>query len=65
MNEKANPNGSYKNIAGVTNESGNVLGMMPHPERCCESVLGGTDGRVIFESVIASLKTGQYTRDPI
>ena len=65
VNEKANPNGSYKNIAGVTNESGNVLGMMPHPERCCESVLGGTDGRVIFESVIASLKTGQYTRDPI
>ena len=56
-NEKANPNGSYRNIAGVTNEAGNVLGMMPHPERCCETILGGTDGRVIFESIIASLKT--------
>ena len=56
-NEKANPNGSSRNIAGVTNEAGNVLGMMPHPERCCETILGGTDGRVIFESIIASLKT--------
>jgi phosphoribosylformylglycinamidine synthase len=62
VNEIANPNGSYRNIAGVTNKAGNVLGMMPHPERCCETVLGGTDGRVIFESIISSLKTGQYIR---
>ena len=48
----ANPNGSLKNIAGITNAAGNVLGMMPHPERCCESLLGGEDGKVIFQSII-------------
>lgn len=47
-----NPNGSTYNIAGICNEKGNVLGMMPHPERCCEKVLGGEDGRIIFESVL-------------
>ncbi|HCK14683.1 TPA: phosphoribosylformylglycinamidine synthase I [Candidatus Poribacteria bacterium] len=47
-----NPNGSINNIAGVTNQEGNVLGMMPHPERCCDSLLGGTDGKLIFGSVI-------------
>ena len=47
----ANPNGSLGNIAGVVNVEGNVLGMMPHPERCCEALMGGTDGKVIFESV--------------
>jgi phosphoribosylformylglycinamidine synthase len=47
-----NPNGSINNIAGVTNEEGNVLGMMPHPERCCDSLLGGTDGKLIFGSVV-------------
>ena len=51
----ANPNGSLANIAGITNARGNVLGMMPHPERCCESVLGGEDGKYIFESLINSL----------
>src|SRR5256885_868890 len=40
----ANPNGSLANIAGVTNETGNVVGLMPHPERCVEALLGGTDG---------------------
>ena len=50
--EEANPNGSLGNIAGIVNREGNVLGMMPHPERCCEPVVGGTDGRVIFESLI-------------
>ena len=48
----ANPNGSVENIAGVVNESGNVLGMMPHPERASESVLGGEDGLRIFESMV-------------
>lgn len=48
----ANPNGSVENIAGVVNESGNVLGMMPHPERASESVLGGDDGFRIFESMV-------------
>ena len=48
----ANPNGSLNNIAGIVNERGNVLGMMPHPERCVEDLLGGADGRLIFESMI-------------
>jgi phosphoribosylformylglycinamidine synthase subunit PurQ / glutaminase len=48
----ANPNGATDNVAGLVNESGNVLGLMPHPERVCEEVLGGTDGRLIFGSVI-------------
>ena len=50
----ANPNGSINNIAGITNEAGNVLGMMPHPERCCEEIVGGVDGKVIFNSIIES-----------
>ena len=50
---EANPNGSSHNIAGIVNEAGNVLGMMPHPERCCEEIMGGTDGRIIFQSILA------------
>ena len=49
----ANPNGSANNIAGIVNAGGNVLGMMPHPERCCEEIMGGVDGRAIFETVVA------------
>lgn len=48
----ANPNGSLNNIAGITNSRGNVLGMMPHPERCAEPELGGTDGLLLFRSVL-------------
>ena len=55
MDAQANPNGSAGNIAGIVNERGNVLGMMPHPERCFEEIMGGTDGRLVFESVIESL----------
>ncbi len=51
----ANPNGSLNNIAGIINERGNVLGMMPHPERCCDPLLGGEDGKVIFQSMIDAL----------
>ena len=51
----ANPNGAMRNIAGIVNETGNVLGMMPHPERACESPLGSEDGLVLFDSVVASL----------
>ena len=51
--EAANPNGSLHNIAGITNKKGNVLGMMPHPERVCEEIIGGIDGRSIFESLVA------------
>jgi len=48
---EANPNGSVHNIAGIVNAAGNVLGMMPHPERCAEPELGGTDGLRLFKSV--------------
>ncbi|HCO98535.1 MAG TPA: phosphoribosylformylglycinamidine synthase I, partial [Pseudothermotoga sp.] len=53
VTEDSNPNGSCFNIAGVINEKGNVLGLMPHPERCCEEILGNTDGRKIFESLLS------------
>ena len=57
VTDESNPNGSIQNIAGIINKKGNVLGMMPHPERACESVLGGTDGRRLFESIINSVIT--------
>jgi len=53
--DKYNPNGSMHNIAGICNEARNVLGMMPHPERVAEPVLGGVDGRFIFESILKSI----------
>ena len=54
----ANPNGSIANIAGVTSARGNVVGLMPHPERACEALLGegGEDGRMLFESAIAAAR---------
>jgi phosphoribosylformylglycinamidine synthase len=51
----ANPNGSLADIAGITNARGNVLGMMPHPERLAEAVLGGEDGRRLFESIVEAV----------
>ena len=53
-NKSYNPNGSLEFIAGISNRNGNVVGMMPHPERCCESILGNTDGTKIFNSVISN-----------
>ncbi len=53
LSPEANPNGSLHNIAGVCNAAGNVVGLMPHPERASESILGSEDGRLLFESVIA------------
>ena len=53
---EANPNGSLDNIAGIRNAAGNVLGMMPHPERCAEDVLGNKDGQLIFLSMLEGLK---------
>jgi phosphoribosylformylglycinamidine synthase I len=50
---QANPNGSERNIAGVLNDGGNVLGMMPHPERACSPLLGSTDGIKLLESILA------------
>jgi phosphoribosylformylglycinamidine synthase len=52
---EANPNGSLRNIAGILNEGRNVLGMMPHPERACDPLLGGEDGNAIWQSVLASV----------
>ena len=53
--EGDNPNGSARNIAGILNEKRNVLGLMPHPERVCDPLLGGTDGLALFESLLETL----------
>ena len=53
--DEANPNGSAQAIAGICNETRNVVGLMPHPERACESVLGSADGLVVLESAVAAL----------
>jgi len=55
ITKEANVNGSRENIAGLINKQRNVLGMMPHPERASESLLGSEDGRIIFESIILHL----------
>jgi phosphoribosylformylglycinamidine synthase subunit PurQ / glutaminase len=52
VTDAANPNGSVENIAGITNEAGNVFGLMPHPERAAEPMLGSADGRLLFESLL-------------
>ena len=54
VSDEANPNGSTHNIAGIVNEGGNVLGMMPHPERASDPALGHTDGRKLFDSIVES-----------
>lgn len=54
ITDAANPNGSLHNIAGIINRKGNVLGMMPHPERACEPILGSSDDNIIWGSIIAS-----------
>ncbi|MBI2430137.1 MAG: phosphoribosylformylglycinamidine synthase subunit PurQ [Ignavibacteriales bacterium] len=54
ITSESNPNGSVNNIAGIINKNGNVMGMMPHPERACELQLGSSDGRKVFESLINS-----------
>jgi phosphoribosylformylglycinamidine synthase I len=56
INEETNPNGSLKNIAGIINEKGNVLGMMPHPERATDDITGLNDGEKFFTSIIESIK---------
>jgi phosphoribosylformylglycinamidine synthase len=61
VTDKANPNGARSNIAGICNRDRNVLGMMPHPERACEELLGSNDGRDIFRSLantIAKMSVG-------
>jgi phosphoribosylformylglycinamidine synthase len=55
ITDAANPNGSVKNIAGICSAARNVVGLMPHPERACESMLGSADGLVLFESVLSQV----------
>jgi hypothetical protein len=55
---EANPNGSLHNIAGVLSDARNVLGMMPHPERACDPLLGGEDGNAIWQSVLSTVAVG-------
>lgn len=52
ISKEYNPNGSVSNIAGICNKNRNVLGMMPHPERCSEDILGSVDGKFIFDSIL-------------
>ena len=52
ISDSVNPNGSVANIAGVMNEAGNVMGLMPHPEHAVEEKIGGTDGRVLLGSLV-------------
>ena len=59
ITDAANPNGSVANIAGIINEQGNVLGMMPHPERSCELLLGSEDGNLIFGSMVDVVASGK------
>jgi phosphoribosylformylglycinamidine synthase subunit PurQ / glutaminase len=56
--DEANPNGSLHNIAGICNARRNVVALMPHPERACEPLLGSGDGKVVLDSVVASLRAG-------
>lgn len=56
QNASSNPNGSINNIAGIINKKGNVLGMMPHPERCAEDIMKTKDGYYIFESICRTIK---------
>jgi phosphoribosylformylglycinamidine synthase I len=57
ITSESNPNGSARNIAGICNPGRNVLGMMPHPERCSEELLGNADGLAVFKSIVASFST--------
>ena len=58
LTDEANPNGSLLNIAGICNKGRNVCGMMPHPERASENILGGDDGRLVFEGMLRHLEAG-------
>lgn len=62
LTDQANPNGSLLNIAGICNERRNVAGLMPHPDRASESVLGSHDGRVVFESMAQTLLQSRRNR---
>jgi phosphoribosylformylglycinamidine synthase len=59
QSDEANVNGSLNGIAGISNAERNVVGLMPHPERACEALLGSADGRILFDSVIATVRRGE------
>ena len=56
ITDKSNPNGSVNNIAGIINKKGNILGMMPHPEKATEKMLGSKDGQLLFQSIVENYK---------
>ncbi|MFH1452901.1 MAG: phosphoribosylformylglycinamidine synthase I [Armatimonadota bacterium] len=56
VSEEFNPNGSTDNIAGICNKKRNIFGLMPHPERCCEDILGSSDGLYVFKSILNNRK---------
>ncbi|HKN48182.1 MAG TPA: phosphoribosylformylglycinamidine synthase subunit PurQ [Candidatus Polarisedimenticolia bacterium] len=62
VNAESNPNGSLRAIAGICNEGGNVLGLMPHPDRSAEEILGNAQGRKIFESILNAWQQARRTR---
>lgn len=62
ITDASNPNGSLQSIAGICNERRNVAGLMPHPERACEKLLGSDDGNVIFESLIQALQQNAVSK---
>ncbi len=55
VTDAANPNGSAENVGGICNAAGNVFGLMPHPERACDARLGSSDGRILFDSILAQI----------
>ncbi len=65
ITDDANPNGSTGNIAGIMNEAGNILGMMPHPERAADEALGHTDGRAVFESIVSHVLSDMTQEQPV
>src|SRR5262245_18108692 len=64
LDDAANPNGSINAIAGICNDARNVVGMMPHPERACEPLLGSTDGLVVLHSIVRAFETGLGAGSP-
>jgi len=62
VNAESNPNGSLNNIAGICNKNGNVLGLMPHPERYADRILGGRDGKKVFKGILETMKLSNIAR---
>jgi len=62
ITDAANPNGSLNNIAGICNAEGNVLGLMPHPERRCDRLIGGTDGKKLFKGLMETLRVSAISQ---